>query len=248
MPFWIGIALLALMGLSLGLLGGGGSILAVPIFVYVLGFEPHAAIASSLALVGGTALAAAGLHAREGRVDWRSALLFALLASPVSLAGARATQFFSGRSLMFLFALLMIAISVPMWRGRREPAGEESHRGWAWLVASAAAVGFLTGFLGIGGGFLILPALVLVMVMPMKRAVGTSLLVIALNSVVALYGHRAHVQFEASLLAGGVVALVGTVAGVGIASRINAQHLRKAFAVFVLLLGLWMAWRNAPLP
>ena len=246
MQFWMGVALLALMGASLGLLGGGGSILAVPIFVYVLGAEPHAAIATSLVLVGATALVAALLHSRRGCVDARAGIIFALLASPASLLGAWATRFVPGRTLLFVFGLLMIAVSLLMWRGRREPEAGALRRGWPVLAASAAAVGFLTGFLGIGGGFLIVPALVLVMQMPMKRAVGTSLLVIALNSAVALYGHRASLQLDTAILAAGLAALAGTFAGVEVARRIEPGLLRRAFAVFVLVLGVWMAWRNLP--
>lgn len=246
MQLWMGIALLALMGVSLGLLGGGGSILAVPILVYVLGVEPHAAIAVSLLLVGSTALLAALLHLWEGRVDVRAGALFALLAAPVSLLGASVMKSFQGRTLLFLFALLMVGLSIPMWRGRSEPDGERRPRRWMLLVASAAAVGFLTGFLGIGGGFLIVPALVLVLGMPMKRAVGTSLLVIALNCAVALFGHRASFQLENRFLVPAMAALVGTLVGVQIARRVEPRHLRQGFALFILALGLWMAWRNLP--
>ena len=179
--FWLGIVLVALMGLALGLLGGGGSILAVPILEYVFGMEAHAAIAGSLVLVGSTALLSALLHHRTTPVDWRGALVFAAIGAPLSLAGGWFSRRVPGSVLMLLFGLLMLVVGAAILRERREPPPDAKPHALA-LALSGAAVGFLTGFLGIGGGFLIVPALVLFLYVPMKRAVGTSLLVIALNA------------------------------------------------------------------
>jgi len=243
--FWLGIVLVALMGLVLGLLGGGGSILAVPILEYVFGMEPHAAIAGSLVLVGSTALLSALLHHRTTPVDWRGALLFAAIGAPLSLVGGWFSRRVPGAVLMLLFGLLMLVVGAAMLRGSREPPPDAGPHALA-LALSGAAVGFLTGFLGIGGGFLIVPALVLFLHVPMKRAVGTSLLVIALNAAVALVMHRHELRLEAMSLGPiSAAALAGTFAGVEALRWIDARRLRKIFAVFVILIGLWMTARHA---
>ncbi len=245
MNFWLGVFLTALMGVSLGLLGGGGSILAVPILVYVLGVEAHAAIAISLVLVGLTAWAAALQHHRAGHVDWKGGFLFAACGAPVSLLGAYFSNRMSGAWLMLLFGALMLVAGVAMYRRRMADAIEKRKRNLMVFAACGAGVGFLTGFLGVGGGFLIVPALVLFLGEPMKSAIGTSLFVIGANCVIALWGHRSalHMNWDVVLPLGGA-ALAGTFAGVAASRRFNAAQLRKAFAVFIILLGAWMVARN----
>jgi hypothetical protein len=244
--FWLGMFLTALMGVSLGLLGGGGSILAVPILVYVFGVSAHAAVAMSLVLVGSTALAAALQHQLEARVEWRAGILFAAFGAPVSLLGAAASMRLSGQLLLTLFSLLMLVVGALMLRRRRE---SDSSRGKLHYVAMAvcgALVGFLTGFLGVGGGFLIVPALVLFLGKPMKIAIGTSLVVIALNCAIALWGHRDALQMNWNIvLPATVAALAGTFLGVQLSSRFQTQQLHRAFALFVILLGAIMLWRNS---
>jgi len=243
--FWLGLILVALMGLSLGLLGGGGSILAVPILEYVFGMEAHAAIAGSLVLVGGTALLSALLHHRSQPVDWRSALVFAAIGAPLSLAGGWLSRRVPGSVLMLLFGVLMLVVGAAMFRRRPDPPPDARPYAIA-LAVSGAAVGFLTGFLGIGGGFLIVPALVLFLRVPMKRAVGTSLLVIAVNAGVALVMHRHELHLEAMSLGPlSAAALVGTFAGVETSRWIPPKRLRKLFALFVILVGVWMVVRHA---
>ncbi|MBI1749116.1 MAG: sulfite exporter TauE/SafE family protein [Acidobacteria bacterium] len=246
MSFWLGIFLTALMGVSLGLLGGGGSILAVPILVYVLGVEEHAAIAISLVLVGSTAWAAALQHHRAGLVDWKGGFLFAGCGAPVSLLGATLSKRLPGTLLMLLFGALMLVAGAAMYRRRMENYGEERKRNLLVLAACGASVVFLTGFLGVGGGFLIVPALVLFRREPMKSAIGTSLFVIGANCVVALWGHweALHMNWKILLPLGGA-ALAGTFAGVAASHHFNAGQLRKAFAVFIVLLGAWMVLRNS---
>jgi uncharacterized membrane protein YfcA len=242
--FWLGIFLTALMGVSLGLLGGGGSILAVPILVYVMGVEEHVAIAISLVLVGLTAWAAAAQHHRAGQVDWKGGLLFAACGAPVSLLGARLSHELPGALLMLLFGTLMVVAGVAMFRRRLEP-GEARGRNFIVLAACGAGVGFLTGFLGVGGGFLIVPALVLFLSEPMKSAIGTSLFVIGANCAVALWGHRQALEMNwGMLLPLGGAALAGTFAGVAASHRFHAAQLRKVFAVFIAVLGAWMVYRN----
>lgn len=233
------------MGFSLGLLGGGGSILSVPILVYVFGTEPHAAIAISLVLVGSTAMGASLLHHREGMVDWRAGFLFALCAAPGSLIGARIAMRMPGQLLLLLFGMLMLGAGAAMLRRRSETAAQP-HIDWLPLTLSGVGVGFLTGFLGAGGGFLIVPALVLFLGRTMRQAVGTSLFVIALNCCVALWGHRAALHMQWSMVGWATLAaLVGTIGGVVVSRRMSTAQLRRAFAVFVILLGAVMIARNA---
>jgi uncharacterized membrane protein YfcA len=242
---WLGISLMFLMGVSLGLLGGGGSILAVPILVYVLDVGPHFAIACSLVLVGSTALVGALIHQRNGQVAWRDGLLFAAIGAPLNLLGAALARNVRGPVLLLLFGLLMLGAGVAMLLPRREGAASGG-RDWRAIVASAAGVGFLTGFLGVGGGFLIVPALVLFVGMPIKLAVGTSLFVISLNSAVGAFGHRHALTMDLRLLAVLVgVALAGALAGVVLSRRITPPQLRRVFGAFILVVGLLMAARNA---
>ncbi len=245
MNFWLGVFLTALMGVSLGLLGGGGSILAVPILVYVLGVEAHAAISISLVLVGLTAWAAALQHHRNGMVDWKGGTLFAACGAPASLLGAFLSNRLSGVWLMLLFGALMLVAGAAMYRRRMTDAVEKTKKNFLVLAACGAGVGFLTGFLGVGGGFLIVPALVLFLGEPMKPAIGTSLFVIGANCAIALWGHRSalFMNWNVMLPLGGA-ALVGTFAGVAASHRFNAAQLRKAFAIFIVLLGAWMVMRN----
>lgn len=177
----------ALIGLSLGLLGGGGSILTVPVFVYLLGFEAKEAIAGSLAVVGATSLFGAVGHWRAGNVNLRVAAVFGAVAMPGAYLGARLAAFVSGGVQLTLFAGVMLLAAWFMFRPRNaaeeDAAGEHARGMPLWLIAAQGlAVGLLTGLVGVGGGFLIVPALVLLGKVPMKQAVGTSLLVIAMNS------------------------------------------------------------------
>jgi hypothetical protein len=240
--------LTALMGVSLGLLGGGGSILAVPILVYVFGVGAHPAIAMSLVLVGATAFAAALMHHRNGCVDWKSGMVFAVFAAPVSLLGAAAAMRVRGEVLLVLFGSLMLVGGTAMIFRREIPPPEPNQRRIVAVVVCGAGVGFLTGFLGVGGGFLIVPALVLFLGKEMKQAIGTSLLVIALNSAVAVYGHRSalHMQWNVILPAAGA-ALAGMVVGSLISKRVPSAALRKAFGVLVGALGALMVARNVPI-
>jgi uncharacterized membrane protein YfcA len=243
---WIAALLTGVMGLVLGLLGGGGSILTVPILVYVLGIEAHAAIAFSLVLVGGTALAAALLHNRKARVDWKDGLLFASFGAPMNLLAAYFSRRLSGPLLLLLFGMVMGIAGIAMLRrGEKQQDAPHKHD-IRPAIASGAAVGLLTGFLGIGGGFLIVPALVLFLEMPMKLACGTSLLVIAANSAVALFGRLHSLQLAGiPLLALTAPSLVATYLGVELSERFSGKQLRKAFAVFVIVLGILMMANNA---
>ena len=242
-------ALALLIGLTLGLLGGGGSILAVPVLAYAAGLEAKAAIATSLLVVGGTALFALIPHARKGNVDWRTGAVFALTAMAGAYGGGRLAHFFAGSTLLLLFAGMMIVTAVAMFRGRRKvgtPAPPSAKAPLGLIVLEGLAVGGATGLVGAGGGFLVVPALVLLGGMEMHRAVGTSLLVIALKSFSAFAGHAAHVSIDLQLA--GIVtaaAILGSFLGAKLAHRIPAETLRKGFASFVLLMAAYVIWREA---
>jgi uncharacterized membrane protein YfcA len=239
-----------LIGLSLGTLGGGGSILTVPALVYLLGQDPHGAVGSSLMIVGMNALLGAWLHQRAGHVRLRPALLFGAAGITAAYGGARLSRLLPGPALLVLFALLMIVIAGLMLRGK---AAEPTHSDaatiiWWRVLAGGVAVGFLTGFLGVGGGFLIVPALVLLLGMEMRGAVGSSLVVITINSAAGLLGHLGDGGINwwliGLLLAGGVP---GLLLGARLARRLPAAQLRQGFALFVVLLGVALLLINVPI-
>ena len=242
----LALALSTLIGVSLGLLGGGGSILAVPVLVYVARVDVHAAIGMSLAVVGTTALVGGLVHARAGRVDLRAAALFGgagMLGAPL---GAQATHAVAPRVLLLLFAALMLAVGGLMLRGN---AGARSGTPQPHPVAVPAAgfgVGLLTGFLGVGGGFLIVPALTLLAGLPIHAAIGTSLLVIAANSAAGVAGHLRQGEMPLGLTSAFTASsALGALAGVRLASSLDPARLRRVFAVFVVLVGFFLLARNA---
>ncbi len=242
----LALALSTLIGVSLGLLGGGGSILAVPVLVYVARVDVHAAIGMSLAVVGATALVGGLVHARAGRVDLRAAALFAgagMLGAPV---GAQATHAVAPRVLLLLFATLMLAVGSLMLRrvGPARTATPPPHP--SAVPAAGFVVGLLTGFLGVGGGFLIVPALTLLAGLPIHSAVGTSLLVIAANSAAGLAGHLGRGESPLGLTAAFAgAAAVGALGGVRLGGRLDPARLRRGFAASVILVGLFLLAKNA---
>ncbi|EPX57054.1 hypothetical protein D187_006808 [Cystobacter fuscus DSM 2262] len=253
MPFHLilAIALSSVIGLSLGLLGGGGSILAVPVLVYVAGVTPHAAVPMSLAIVGTTSLVAGLLHQGSGRVSLKAALLFGAAGMGGAWFGAKLTHLISGRVLLLLFALLMLVVGSWMLAPftQRLVAGSEQSEGrkphLVLTLVAGLGVGGLTGFLGVGGGFLVVPALVLFCRLPIEHAVGTSLYVIALNSAAGFIGHPGGSRLSLGLtIAFTAAALVGAVVGHRIATRMHPQRLRSAFAWFVILVGAGMVART----
>jgi uncharacterized membrane protein YfcA len=241
----------ALIGLSLGLLGGGGSILTVPVFVYLLGFEAKEAIAASLAVVGITSLFGSAGHWRAGNVNLRVAAVFGAVAMTGSYLGARLAVFFSGAAQLTLFAGVMLLAAYFMLRPREvHPAdggAEAGVREMPLLLIGAAgiAVGVLTGLVGVGGGFLVVPALVLLGRLPMKEAVGTSLLVIAMNSAAGFAGYRGQVGVRWEFLAlFTAVAIAGILLGTHLVRRVPQHALRRAFGVFLLVMGGFVLYQN----
>lgn len=231
----IGLAASVLVGVSLGFLGGGGSILTVPLLIYVFGLEPKQAIASSLLVVGAASLFAARQYWRLGLVDVRAAVLFGLAGMCGSYLGGRVGALIDGRLLLLLFASMMVLTAIAMWRGRRRVTPGAAHRSPVRLAAQGLAVGLFTGLVGAGGGFLIVPALVLWAELPIGKAVGTSLAVIVLNSTAGFAGYASQVHIDPALVSAVIACAVGgSFLGARLAHRADPARVRSVFAVFVL--------------
>lgn len=238
----------ALIGLVLGLVGGGGSILAVPLLVHVVGVgSAHAAIGTAAVAVAANALAGLVGHARAGTVKWRCGLLFAVAGVAGAAAGAELGKAMDGQRLLLLFGLLMITIGLSMFRKRRgvEQPDVRLTRSTARhlvprLVPAGLAVGLASGFFGIGGGFLIVPALIAATRMPLTYAAGTSLVVVsALGATTAgSYALSGYVDWRIAglMLVGGVA---GAMAGIVLGKRLAARKglLEKLFAIVVIAVG-----------
>ena len=240
--------LLALVvGVSLGVLGGGGSVLLVPSLVYGVGMDEKPAIATSLLVVAATSVVGAVASFRRGRVEARTALAFAPATMVGAALGARWAAYLEGQTLLLLFAGLMLVTAVAMWRGRAEAA--RPREASAVLVGLVGvAVGAVTGLVGAGGGFLVVPALVLLLGLPMRQAVGTSLVVIALNASVGFAGYASHVEVDYGLAAWiSALAAVGVGLGLALSPRVSAEGLRRGFAVFVLAVAGAMLALELPL-
>ena len=245
----LGLALAALIGLTLGLLGGGGSILTVPVFVYLLGIPPKPAIAMSLAVVGTTSLVAAIGHWRAGNVHLRVAAIFGVVAMLGTFLGARLATLLDGRTQLAIFAVVMLVAAGVMLRNASgaapAAAGAASPRAMLLVVPAAIAVGVLTGVVGVGGGFLIVPALVVLARVPMKQAVGTSLLVIALNATTGFAGYLGQVEVRWAFMATfAAVASAAALGGAWLVRFVSQRALKRAFAVFLLLMGTFILWQN----
>jgi uncharacterized membrane protein YfcA len=233
------------MGFVLGLLGGGGSILAVPILVFLLGVPAKAAIATSLLVVGTTSAFAVIGHARRGNVVWRTGAIFGAFAMLGSFGGGRLAAFIPGNVLMMLFAALMLVTAIAMLRGRKEETSKAAVPPTQLPIAKVAVegivVGGITGLVGAGGGFLVVPALAILGGLDMRKAIGTSLMVIAMKSFAGFAGYAGHVQIDYGLVGTFVIAaVVGTVLGTQTARLIDASRLRTAFATFVLAMGAFI--------
>lgn len=243
---FIVLALSVLIGVSLGLLGGGGSILTVPILTYVGGMSAKAAIASSLFVVAATSGVAAITHARAGRVQWRTGLIFGAAGMAGAYGGGLIAGYIPGKVLMVLFGLMMAATAVAMLR----PPKQLKPRGDAPLpvgkvIGEGIVVGIVTGLVGAGGGFLVVPALVLLGGLPMPLAVGTSLVVISLKSFAGLAGHLGHVDINWGVtLAVTGAAVVGSFVGGNLAGRIPPQVLRRGFGFFIIAMSALVLFKE----
>lgn len=246
----LGFVFAALIGLSLGMLGGGGSTLTVPVFVYILGFDAKQAIAMSLPVVGMTSLVGAASHWRSGNVQLRTALLFGPVAMVGSFLSARfVAAAISGTLQLALLALVMLVAAVSMFRSANRPNpdidGAAPPRSVPILGAVAVGVGTMTGLVGIGGGFLIVPALVVLGRVPMKQAIGTSLLVIAMNTFSGYLGYAGHTEVRWGFLAGFTsVAIAGILGGTYLVRFVSQLQLKRAFAIFLICIGTFILYQN----
>ncbi|WP_149182537.1 sulfite exporter TauE/SafE family protein [Streptomyces sp. TRM49041] len=242
------LAASVVIGISLGVLGGGGSILTVPILVYLAGQGSKEAIATSLFVVGVTSLVGLVPHARAGRVRWRTGLAFGAVSMVGAYGGGRIAEYIPGPVLLIAFALMMLATAAAMLRKPRKTTPHSPGRGELpvkLIVVEGLAVGAVTGLVGAGGGFLVVPALALLGGLPMSVAVGTSLLVIAMKSFSGLAGHLAGVQIDWGLaLAVTSVAVIGGLIGSRLAGRIPQDTLRKTFGWFVIAMGVFVLGRQ----
>lgn len=245
------VTLAVLVGLSLGLLGGGGSILVVPLLTYIGGLDPREAIATSLFVVGATSLVSLFGHARRGNVQWRTGLVFGAAGMVGAFGGGLAGGYVPGTVLMIGFAVMMIATAGAMIRGRKDRDGESStHHHPLWrILLDGLVVGAATGLVGAGGGFLVVPALVLLGGLPMTAAVGTSLLVIAMKSFAGLGGYLTSVSLDWPLVAAvTAAAIAGSFVGIVLTSVVPEKVLRKGFGFFVLLMGAFVLSQELPFP
>jgi len=248
----------ALIGISLGALGGGGSILTVPALVYALGESPVNATTASLIIVGLTALTGTAGHARGARVRWVSGGVFGIVGLGGSLFGSHLARLVNPNILLLAFSGLMLVAAAAILQRQSavaraaSPVEERQHRSPSSVVrrvvavaAAGTVVGFMTGFFGVGGGFVVVPALVVILGFGMREAVGTSLLIIAINSVAALAA-RGVTSVDWSVVAPFTLAAMGgSLAGNRIAGRVNASTLARAFAVMLVLLAAYVAIRSA---
>ena len=231
----VALGLALLIGLSLGGLGGGGSVLSLPVLVYVAQIPAHQAVPMSIAIVGATSLVGTLLHVREGHFDRRAALTFAAGGAPAAFGGSFLTHLVSQQVLMAIFAALMLAAGVAMLLSRPDDHSRRECR-LVRCILIGAAVGLVTGFLGVGGGFMIVPALVLFAGIDAKQALGTSLAIITLNSAAGLLGQARNANIDWPLTLAFVgMALVGMLGGLLVSRKLEGEQIRKAFGAFVIL-------------
>ena len=254
----IGFAAAIVIGISLGLIGGGGSILTVPVLVYILGVNPVLATAYSLFVVGSTSLVGAATYMRKGLVNYKTALVFAVpsfiavfltrkflvpaLPDPLFTVGEAIIT--KNIGIMVFFALIMLAASYSMITAKKCVDCNEDEPvafNFPMIALEGSVVGVITGIVGAGGGFLIIPALVLLAKLPMKMAVGTSLLIIAAKSLIGFLGDLSTQTIDwQMLLIFTSLSIVGIFIGSALSKKINEKILKTGFGWFVLVMGIYI--------
>ena len=239
-------ALVFVAGVLFGLFGAGGSILLVPILIYVLDLPVKSALGTSLLILMLTGTVATFAHARSRNVSWWIGLRWAALGIVAAYGGGRVAEFIPEGVLVTMFSVVVVAASLAMMRPRKlTPAVDPRSIPMAKVVVVGAALGFFTGVMGVGGGFLLVPALVLVCGMDVKIAVGTSLLIIAVNSLGGFLGFAAHESFPWRVtLTVAAFNAAGSLVGERIGKRLPGHRLRPAFGMFLLLVGMAMVAQN----
>ena len=247
-----------LIGISLGLIGGGGSILTVPVLVYLFGLQPLVATSYSLFVVGSTSLIGAIYNFKKGLVNVKAALLFgsASIATvfitrkflvpliPKNFFTIKGIDITESLVVMVLFAVLMLLSSISMIKRRTIETDNTECKDCfrlAKLMGYGIAIGIVTGLLGAGGGFLLIPALVFLLKLPMKKAIGTSLMIIALNSLIGFTGDLDHFSIDwFFLLKITAIAVAGILIGGTIGKKLHGDKLKKSFGWFVLTMGVYI--------
>jgi uncharacterized membrane protein YfcA len=250
------IALSLLIGVLLGLLGGGGSILTVPVLVYLAGLSAKNAIITSLIVVCLTSLIAVANHARRGKVCWTTGLAFGLTGMIGAFLGGRLATYVPDSLLLVLFAVIMLTASLSMLRNKKSPKPVQTpqlppqkpcprHLPFIALMLDGFLVGSVTGLIGVGGGFLMVPALNNLAGLPMHAAIGTSLFIIVMQSSAALAGHASHMTIDIGLTAlFTAFAIIGSFVGSNLSGKVSGRHLRRGFGLFVFILGCFLLYRE----
>mgnify|MGYP000474674703 CR=1 FL=1 len=245
-----------LIGLVLGLIGGGGSILTVPILVYIMAISPEKATAYSLFVVGTTALVGAIRNMQKKMIDYKTGIVFAIPAFiavyltrkfllpiiPTEIISIGSFTLTKDLFIMIFFAIIMLVASISMIKGRKDSAGEKNKKfNYPLIILEGLLVGVVTGLIGAGGGFLIIPALVLMAGLPMKKAVATSLLIIAIKSLIGFIGDVQNMDIEwPFLLTFTGISVVGIFLGIYLNKFIDGKKLKKGFGYFVLIMGVYI--------
>ncbi|MFN5653987.1 MAG: sulfite exporter TauE/SafE family protein [Flavobacteriia bacterium] len=263
-----GLLASTLIGISLGLIGGGGSILTVPVLVYLFNVDPVLATAYSLFIVGLSSLVGAFPKYKAGMIDLKTALVFGIPsiiavfftrkilvpAIPVTLFDLGGISITKALAMMILFAVLMVAASVSMIRDKKTEESESNEArvfNYPMILLEGTVVGVLTGLVGAGGGFLIIPALVMLSKLPMKQAVGTSLLIIAAKSLIGFTGdvsENASKMDWTLLIVVTILAIIGIFIGNNLSKKINGAALKKGFGWFVLVMGIYIIIKELAFP
>lgn len=252
-----------IVGLVLGLIGGGGSILTVPILVYLIGLNPIVATAYSLFVVGVTSCIGTFQNIKKGRVDFKTAIIFSI---PAFIAVFLTRRFLvpmipnevfsvgeftvtNNIFIMVFFAIIMLLASISMIRNRKDKVEESSHQNiqfnYPLIALEGIGVGILTGIVGAGGGFLIIPALVILAKLPMKTAVGTSLLIIAIKSLIGFLGDIANLEIDWNfLLIFTFLSIVGIIIGVWLSKFISGKKLKRGFGYFTLFMAIYIIYKE----
>ncbi|BBM87390.1 sulfite exporter TauE/SafE family protein [Candidatus Uabimicrobium amorphum] len=227
-----------LIGFLPGLMGGGGSIMAVPVFIYIMGFEVKPAVCMSLVVVGITSFIGAIRYWRLDLIRFHIVFTFGTMAMLAAYTGAKMAALLSDTVQLTLFAITILCASYFMSTGKT-PADDEHKSSLFILLVSGLFVGTLSGLVGVGGGFLIVPTLVLFAKLPIKSAVGTSLAIMSMNSTSGVLGYidKVTISWNATLLFT-LFATIGIFASTYLVKFISSQHLKKAFSVFVFIMGI----------
>ena len=237
--------LATIIGLTLGLLGGGGSILTVPVLVYILEIDPKTSIALSLGIVGITSFVGSFKHFRDNNIQFKTALLFSPFAMIGSFLGAKLSFYLNPNIQLLLFSIIMILASIFMLKKKNDSTQKSKDTSKALLIFIAIIVGIITGIVGVGGGFLIVPALTILGDVSIKKSIGTSLVIIFLNSIAGFLGYYYQVVIDWEFLVSfSSFSIAGVLIGSHFMKYIPKDTLKKVFAYFLIIMGIFILSKN----